>query len=146
MPSKLSLVCQMTRFGVAAIFGPQSDVSADHVQSMCQTLKIPHIQTRWDPSSRPADDIDKNANITNIEIVISKESVNHQQQKLMSINLYPHPESLSRVCATFFSSDEIRNHTEFHVDIILGLFECGSSIQLEIVHHSLSRRGWIDPA
>lgn len=77
----------MARLGVAAIFGPQSEISANHVRSMCQTLKIPHIQTRWDPEryASPTDELDH-------------ESVINQQQNLMSINLYPRPESLSRVC------------------------------------------------
>ena len=77
----------MARLGVAAIFGPQSEISANHVRSMCQTLKIPHIQTRWDP--------ERYASLTD---ELDNESVINQQQNLMSINLYPHPESLSRVC------------------------------------------------
>jgi hypothetical protein len=54
---------------VAAIFGPQDKSTADYVQSMCDTLDIPHIATRWD--SEP-----KRGNV---------------------INLYPHPEVLSTV-------------------------------------------------
>jgi len=102
--------------GVAAIFGPQTDVSADHVQSMCQTLRIPHIQMRWDPkryataagtttTNAPSGGI-SSSNIRGSGIVTTTSSVNNQQQNQrfkpssngpMSINLYPHPASLSRV-------------------------------------------------
>uniref|UniRef100_A0A4D5RB87 Glutamate receptor 1 n=1 Tax=Scolopendra viridis TaxID=118503 RepID=A0A4D5RB87_SCOVI len=41
-------VCAMVRTGVVAIFGPQSETTASHVQSMCDVFEIPHIETRWD--------------------------------------------------------------------------------------------------
>lgn len=41
-------VCKMVKDGVAAIFGPSSQLSSGHVQSICNTLSIPHIQTHWD--------------------------------------------------------------------------------------------------
>ncbi|XP_063403152.1 glutamate receptor ionotropic, kainate 2-like [Mytilus trossulus] len=41
-------VCKMIKDGVAAIFGPSSQISSGHVQSICNTLSIPHIQTHWD--------------------------------------------------------------------------------------------------
>lgn len=63
-------VCHLLRNSVAAIFGPQSENTANHVQSICDALEVPHIETRWD-------------------------------YKLMrdeySLNLYPHPKSLSKV-------------------------------------------------
>ena len=34
--------------GVAAIFGPMSSLSAAHVQSICDAMEIPHVETRWD--------------------------------------------------------------------------------------------------
>lgn len=107
----------MARFGVAAIFGPQTDVSADHVQSMCQTLRIPHIQMRWDPKRYAAAGATTSApsssNIRGSGIVTTTSSVSNQQQNQrfkpssngpMSINLYPHPASLSRVCLTLFNT------------------------------------------
>lgn len=33
--------------GVAAIFGPSHSSSANAVQSICNALGVPHIQTRW---------------------------------------------------------------------------------------------------
>ena len=33
--------------GVAAIFGPMSTLSSAHVQSICDALEIPHIETKW---------------------------------------------------------------------------------------------------
>uniref|UniRef100_A0A646QE29 Kainate2 n=1 Tax=Hemiscolopendra marginata TaxID=943146 RepID=A0A646QE29_9MYRI len=41
-------VCSMVIKGVVAIFGPQSEATASHVQSMCDVFEIPHIETRWD--------------------------------------------------------------------------------------------------
>lgn len=55
----------MLHHGVAAIFGPQSVETSAHVQSTCDVLHMPHIQTRWDFQFDPP--------------------TNH------SINLYPHP-------------------------------------------------------
>ncbi|KAF2364828.1 Ionotropic glutamate receptor L-glutamate and glycine-binding domain [Trinorchestia longiramus] len=62
-------VCQLLRSGVAAIFGPQSEKTANHVQSICDALEIPHIETRWDYKLRRDE---------------------------YSLNLYPHPTSLSQ--------------------------------------------------
>lgn len=66
-------VCGMLRSGVAAIFGPQSEMTASHVQSICDTLEIPHIEARWDV---------------------------RQRRDGFSVNLYPHPSSLSRAFAS----------------------------------------------
>ncbi|KAL0275560.1 UNVERIFIED_CONTAM: hypothetical protein PYX00_003377 [Menopon gallinae] len=62
-------VCEMISTGVAAIFGPESPETATHVQSICDAKEIPHIETRWDPN---------------------------QRSKLCSLNVYPHPASLSQ--------------------------------------------------
>ncbi|XP_069184022.1 glutamate receptor ionotropic, kainate 2 isoform X2 [Procambarus clarkii] len=62
-------VCDLVRSGVAAIFGPQSGQTSAHVQSICDALEIPHIETRWDFRLRRDD---------------------------YSVNLYPHPSSLSK--------------------------------------------------
>ncbi|XP_047500092.1 glutamate receptor ionotropic, kainate 2-like [Penaeus chinensis] len=62
-------VCSYVRAGVAAIFGPQSERASAHVQSICDALEIPHIETRWDYRAR---------------------------REHYSINLYPHPFSLSK--------------------------------------------------
>ena len=44
----------MLKLGVAAIFGPQSAASADHIRSMLDSVEIPFIDTRWNykPSQR----------------------------------------------------------------------------------------------
>ncbi|XP_013416771.1 glutamate receptor ionotropic, kainate 2 isoform X2 [Lingula anatina] len=43
-------VCRLLKDGngVGAIFGPMATISASHVQSICDTLEVPHIETRWD--------------------------------------------------------------------------------------------------
>lgn len=56
--------CALVERGVAAIFGPQSIESSTHIQSICATLNIPHVESRLDFSPFPAN---------------------------QSVNLYPHP-------------------------------------------------------
>ncbi|KAL6264417.1 hypothetical protein P5V15_004526 [Pogonomyrmex californicus] len=63
-------VCHLLRGGVAAIFGPQSAHTASHVQSICDTMEIPHLETRWDYRLR---------------------------RQSCLVNLYPHPTTLSKV-------------------------------------------------
>ena len=38
--------CRLMPKGVAAIFGPQSDASADHIRSIADLVEIPYIDTR----------------------------------------------------------------------------------------------------
>lgn len=63
-------VCHLLRMGVSAIFGPQSNTISSHVQSICDTMEIPHLETRWDFRLR---------------------------RENCLVNLYPHPSILSRV-------------------------------------------------
>lgn len=42
-----SLACDQLSLGVAAIFGPSHSSSANAVQSICNALGVPHIQTKW---------------------------------------------------------------------------------------------------
>ncbi|XP_024943087.1 glutamate receptor ionotropic, kainate 2 isoform X6 [Cephus cinctus] len=62
-------VCHLLKTGVAAIFGPQSAHTASHVQSICDTMEIPHLETRWDYRLR---------------------------RESCLVNLYPHPTTLSK--------------------------------------------------
>ncbi|XP_064627054.1 glutamate receptor ionotropic, kainate 2-like isoform X3 [Lineus longissimus] len=62
-------VCNMLRNGVATIFGPQSSLSAAHVQSICDSMEIPHIEAKWGF---------------------------HSYKDYYSINLFPHYSALSR--------------------------------------------------
>ena len=63
-------VCHLLRSGVAALFGPQSGTTSSHVQSICDAMEIPHIETRWDYRLKRDE---------------------------YSVNLYPHPSALSKV-------------------------------------------------
>ena len=45
---KCFTVCRQLQDGVAAIFGPMSRVSAAHVQSICNHMEVPHIQSKID--------------------------------------------------------------------------------------------------
>ncbi|CAD7092223.1 unnamed protein product [Hermetia illucens] len=62
-------VCYLLKLGVAAIFGPQSSHTAGHVQSICDTMEVPHLENRWDYRLR---------------------------RESCLVNLYPHPSTLSR--------------------------------------------------
>ncbi|MPC92051.1 Glutamate receptor ionotropic, kainate 1 [Portunus trituberculatus] len=63
-------VCSLLKSGVAAIFGPQSGQTSAHVQSICDALEVPHIENRWD-------------------FRLTRDAY--------SVNLYPHPSTLSQV-------------------------------------------------
>ncbi|KAJ1532308.1 hypothetical protein ONE63_000916 [Megalurothrips usitatus] len=47
-------LCNITKHGVAAVFGPKSSETAGIVTSICETLEIPHILTHWDTYPSPA--------------------------------------------------------------------------------------------
>lgn len=40
-------VCDQLALGVVAVFGPSHTSSVSAVQSICNALEVPHIQTRW---------------------------------------------------------------------------------------------------
>ncbi|XP_023339114.1 glutamate receptor ionotropic, kainate 2 [Eurytemora carolleeae] len=61
-------VCHLLKSGVAALFGPESGSTSSHVQSICDAMEIPHIETRWD-------------------FLIKRDDY--------SINLYPSPKQIS---------------------------------------------------
>ncbi|XP_023682004.1 glutamate receptor ionotropic, kainate 1 isoform X3 [Paramormyrops kingsleyae] len=63
--------CDQLALGVAAIFGPSYSSSVSAVQSICNALEVPHIQTRW-----------KHPSVDN--------------QDTFYINLYPEYTSISR--------------------------------------------------
>lgn len=42
-----SSACDQLALGVAALFGPSHSSSVSAVQSICNALEVPHIQTRW---------------------------------------------------------------------------------------------------
>lgn len=43
----LSPACDQLALGVGAVFGPSHSSSVSAVQSICNALEVPHIQTRW---------------------------------------------------------------------------------------------------
>ena len=65
-------VCHSLSQGVAALFGPTSPFTAHHVQSICDSKEIPHIETRWDYRVGPI-------------------------REQYSINLFPYPPTISKV-------------------------------------------------
>lgn len=42
---KFLAVCQMLRNGLAAVLGPSSSSTSSHIQSICDALEIPHVNT-----------------------------------------------------------------------------------------------------
>ena len=67
---------------MAGLFGPQSSSTSSHVQSICDTLEIPHIETRWDYRMKRED---------------------------YSVNLYPHPLALGQVSIFSSGREDVRN-------------------------------------
>nr|XP_012232574.1 PREDICTED: glutamate receptor ionotropic, kainate 2-like [Linepithema humile]XP_012232575.1 PREDICTED: glutamate receptor ionotropic, kainate 2-like [Linepithema humile] len=66
-------VCDLVNgVGIVGIFGPQEKESAEHVQSICDTMEIPHISIRQD-SGQPL------------------------HLRGLGLNLYPHVSALSRI-------------------------------------------------
>lgn len=63
-------VCRLLGQGVAGIFGPQAGSTSALVQSMCDTMDIPHVETSWEMKQRRQDFL---------------------------VNLHPHPSTLARV-------------------------------------------------
>ena len=59
---------------MAAILGPMSSTSAGHIQSICDAVDMPHIETQWNYN---------------------------ENQDVYSINLFPHYLSLSRAFLDF---------------------------------------------
>ncbi|XP_073988770.1 glutamate receptor ionotropic, kainate 2-like isoform X2 [Rhodnius prolixus] len=82
-------VCALMGEGIAGIFGPQSEETSYHVQSLCDTMEIPHISTRWDPK---------------------------QRRSSCSINLYPHPSILTRAVADIVSAWKWKEFTIIYDD------------------------------
>ncbi|GFW27494.1 glutamate receptor ionotropic, kainate 1 [Trichonephila clavipes] len=72
-------VCDLLSEGMAAMFGPQSNEGSAAVQSTCDVLEVPHIETRWDYRTKRD---------------------NH------SINLFPHPSALGRAYLEFVKAKD----------------------------------------
>lgn len=66
------LVCDLLNLEIVGIFGPQEKVIAEHVQSICDIVDVPHISVR--------EDLDQSF-----------------EPRGIGLNLYPHVNSLSRV-------------------------------------------------
>uniref|UniRef100_F7FH39 Glutamate receptor n=1 Tax=Ornithorhynchus anatinus TaxID=9258 RepID=F7FH39_ORNAN len=49
--------CDQLALGVAALFGPSHGSAVSAVQSVCNALEVPHIQTRWKHPSADARDL-----------------------------------------------------------------------------------------
>lgn len=45
--------CSLLSMGVVTIFGPQSWVTASHVQSICEAMKVPYIAINWNLRGGP---------------------------------------------------------------------------------------------
>ncbi|XP_055949949.1 glutamate receptor ionotropic, kainate 2-like [Argiope bruennichi] len=72
-------VCDLLSEGMAAMFGPQSNEGSAAVQSTCDVLEVPHIETRWDYRTKRD---------------------NH------SINLFPHPTALGKAYLDFVKAKD----------------------------------------
>eukprot|EP00090_Calanus_glacialis_P018188 TRINITY_DN28216_c0_g1_i1.p1 TRINITY_DN28216_c0_g1~~TRINITY_DN28216_c0_g1_i1.p1 ORF type:complete len:919 (-),score=157.38 TRINITY_DN28216_c0_g1_i1:468-3224(-) len=67
-------LCELIQPGIAAVFGPTSPFSANHVQSVSEALHVPFMETRWDYDFKRSD---------------------------YSISVHPHPSVLGKAYAEF---------------------------------------------
>ena len=67
-------LCELIQPGIAAIFGPSSPFSANHVQSVSEALHVPFMETRWDYDFK---------------------------RSSYSISVHPHPSMLGKAFADF---------------------------------------------
>jgi len=67
-------ICELVQPGVVSVFGPISSGTASHIQSVTDALNVPHMETRWDYTTR---------------------------RSPFSINLHPHPTMLSKAYADY---------------------------------------------
>ena len=106
-------VCQLFRNGVAAIFGSSSLATSSHIQSMCEAVKVPHVQTLLDVDATASD---------------------------MAVNLHPSPASLSRVPTATIIQSNTSNTIEINHDFCFkGLLGRCARLELEIVHRIIRR-------
>nr|APZ81409.1 glutamate receptor ionotropic 1 [Adelphocoris lineolatus] len=82
-------VCDMMKAGVVGIVGPHSTEMSNHVQSLCDTMEIPHISARWD---------------------------GQQRRSSCLVNLYPHPSVLAQVAADMVRTWDWKGFTVLYDD------------------------------
>ncbi|XP_037081806.1 glutamate receptor ionotropic, kainate 2-like isoform X1 [Pollicipes pollicipes] len=82
-------VCRLFGLGVVAIFGPHSETMASHVLSMCDHKSVPVLETRWNYGAR---------------------------REPLSINLHPHPGTLSKALSDIIRSSGWQSFTVIYED------------------------------
>ncbi len=83
--SSCLIVCKALTSGVAALFGPRSSGTSSHVQSICDSLEVPHVETRWDYKGGPGASATPGPR-TGVDY---------------SLNLHPHPATLGKAYSDF---------------------------------------------
>lgn len=73
----LLVACRQIDFGVQAIFGPSDPLLGPHVQSICDALDIPHLETRLELESRSG------GNELSINLHPSQDTLNAAYKDLM---------------------------------------------------------------
>jgi len=82
-------LCQMLRPGVGAIFGPSTESTSEHVQSVSKRLHIPFIESKWDFSHSSPD---------------------------FTVNIHPSPQLLSKAYADFVKKVGWKSLVVLHED------------------------------
>ncbi|KAJ4452356.1 hypothetical protein ANN_03889, partial [Periplaneta americana] len=82
-------VCSLLEKGVAGIFGPRVSATSPHVQSICDTMDIPHVETSW--------------------------GTNHRRQDFL-VNLYPHSSTLAKLYVEMVSAWGWKSFTLLYED------------------------------
>ncbi|GFR85424.1 ionotropic glutamate receptor [Elysia marginata] len=95
-------LCRMTEEGIVAMFGPISTVAAGHIQSVCNSFEIPHLQWRWDPrESREYFSISLYPQYLTLSRAY-QDVIKHWEWKRFSV-LYEHNEGELYVCVSVFN-------------------------------------------
>lgn len=102
------LVCEAIESGIGVVFGPSHLDSSNIVQSMCERMEVPRIETSWE--STPV------------------ENFNYY------FNLYPEPTLLAKVQRTVTCKKICFND----MFILKGLYGYCSRYGLEVIHITLS--------
>ncbi|XP_065349447.1 glutamate receptor ionotropic, kainate 2-like [Cloeon dipterum] len=82
--STCAKVCELMQTGVSGVFGPQSEDTAEHVQSVCDTMEVPHVEMRWDLA---------------------------QRRGACAVNLFPHPSVLASAIRDLVETWEWKSFT-----------------------------------
>lgn len=85
MQCHLFSACNQAGLGVAAVFGPKTSMLASHINSMCNTLEVPHLESRLEVRTAGAHTIPMGLMLGN-----------SAERQMFSVNVYPEASFMSK--------------------------------------------------